>query len=149
MKANTTGIKVTGIKATVTKAKPKVDVPVLPIAAAKATGRHPTAARKVVGAAVSATVPKPARRSRTQVDVAPPLVPSHPVESPGTSKQARLVSLLRASSGATLEQMMALTGWQAHTVRGAISGVLRKRLGLNVVCDSGSGSGARCYRIAA
>ncbi len=58
-----------------------------------------------------------------------------------------MVSLLRASSGATLEQMMALTGWQAHTVRGAISGVLRKRLGLNVVCDSGSGSGSRCYRI--
>jgi hypothetical protein len=60
-----------------------------------------------------------------------------------------LVSLLRVSSGATLEQMMALTGWQAHTVRGAISGVLRKRLGLNVVCEGASGSGARCYRIVA
>ena len=41
---------------------------------------------------------------------------------------------------------MTLTGWQAHTVRGAISGVLRKRLGLNVVCDA-VGSEVRRYRI--
>ena len=152
MKADTTGSKVTGIKATVTKAKPKpkVEVPTLPMTAAKATGRHPTAARKVVRAAVSTPVPKPARRRGTKVTAAPPVAPSPPPESSaGTSKQARLVSMLRGSSGATLEQMMALTGWQAHTVRGAISGVLRKRLGLNVVCEGASGSGARCYRIVA
>ena len=91
------------------------------------------------------------RRGSAEVVAAPPapiarLLPVAPV---ALSKQARLISMLRASSGATLEQMMALTGWQAHTVRGAISGVLRKRLGLKVVCDSGSGSGARCYRIVA
>jgi hypothetical protein len=68
-----------------------------------------------------------------------------PLESAGTSKQARLISMLSASSGATLEQMMTLTGWQAHTVRGTISGVLRKRLGLNVVCTGSAGS--RSYRI--
>jgi len=56
--------------------------------------------------------------------------------------------MLNAASGATLEQMMTLTGWQAHTVRGAISGVLRKRLGLNVVCDA-AGSDVRRYRIVA
>ncbi len=151
MKADTTGSKVTGIKATVTKAKPKpkVEVPTLPMTAAKAIGRHPTAARKVVRAAVSTPVPKPARRSGTKVTASPPIVPSPPLESARTSKQARLISLMRASSGATLEQMMALTGWQAHTVRGAISGVLRKRLGLNVVCEAASGSGVRCYRIVA
>ena len=44
--------------------------------------------------------------------------------------------------------MIALTGWQAHTVRGTISGVLRKRLGLNVECATGD-SGARVYRIVA
>jgi hypothetical protein len=88
-------------------------------------------------------LPKPTRR-RTQVDVAPIVAPPA-VESSGTSKQARLISMLSASSGATLEQMMTLTGWQAHTVRGAISGVLRKRLGLNVVCSGSAGS--RSYRI--
>ena len=56
--------------------------------------------------------------------------------------------MLNATSGATLEQMMKLTGWQAHTVRGAISGVLRKRLGLNVVCDAAD-SEVRRYRIVA
>jgi hypothetical protein len=55
--------------------------------------------------------------------------------------------LLNATSGATLEQMMSLTGWQAHTVRGTISGVLRKRLGLNVVCDAANAADARRYRI--
>jgi hypothetical protein len=83
--------------------------------------------------------------TQTPASIALPL----PVEPVAASKQARLISLLRSASGATLEQMMALTGWQAHTVRGAISGVLRKRLGLNVVCDSTSesGAGSRCYRI--
>lgn len=57
--------------------------------------------------------------------------------------------MLNASSGATLEQMMSLTGWQAHTVRGTISGVLRKRLNLNVVCTPDPAGGARIYRVAA
>jgi len=39
--------------------------------------------------------------------------------------------------------MTALTGWQPHTVRGTISGVLRKRLRLNVILDPGT----RVYRI--
>ena len=90
------------------------------------------------------------RRRRVKAeDVAAPITLPMPVEPIAVSKQARLISMLLGSSGATLEQMMALTGWQAHTVRGAISGVLRKRLGLNVVCDSASESwaGSRCYRI--
>jgi hypothetical protein len=44
-------------------------------------------------------------------------------------------------------KMMAVTGWQAHTVRGTISGVLRKKLGLNVTCESSAKSGERVYRI--
>jgi len=49
------------------------------------------------------------------------------------------------SSGATLAQMMKLTGWQAHTVRGMLSGSLRKRLGLDV--GSQVEEGVRVYRI--
>ena len=64
------------------------------------------------------------------------------------SKQARLIALLQESTGATIEQMMMLTGWQAHTVRGTISAVLRKKLGLNVTSERPADSGARCYRIA-
>jgi hypothetical protein len=51
---------------------------------------------------------------------------------PGT-KLAALVMALRRPQGATSLQLMLATGWQPHTVRGAISGMLRKKLGLNVV----------------
>ena len=112
---------------------------------ANAIGSKITSTKKIDLPA--AVIPaKAVRRSRAKVDVALPIVPPTPAELVGTSKQARLISMLKASSGATLEQMMTLTGWQAHTVRGAISGVLRKRLGLNVVCDA-AGSEVRRYRI--
>lgn len=61
-----------------------------------------------------------------------------PVRS-GT-KLAAMVVALRRPQGATSLQLMLATGWQPHTVRGAISGMLRKKLGLNVVLahnDSG------------
>lgn len=67
--------------------------------------------------------------------------------SPGTSMQARLIALLKKECGATLDQMMTLTGWQAHTVRGTLSGVLRKRMGFNVNCTPTPNSGERIYRI--
>jgi hypothetical protein len=49
------------------------------------------------------------------------------------SKQSLLVAALKATGGCTIAEMIALTGWQAHSVRGVISGVLRKKLGFNVV----------------
>jgi len=47
-------------------------------------------------------------------------------------KQARLVELLRHAKGASIAEMVKATGWQAHSVRGAMSGVLKKRLGLTI-----------------
>ncbi len=64
---------------------------------------------------------------------------------PGT-KLAALVTALRRPQGATSLQLMLSTGWQPHTVRGAISGVLRKKLGLNVVLAHND-SGERVYRV--
>jgi len=63
---------------------------------------------------------------------------------PGT-KLAALVVALRRPQGATSLQLMLATGWQPHTVRGAISGMLRKKLGLNVVLAHND-SGERVYR---
>ena len=63
------------------------------------------------------------------------------------SKQSVLINLLSNSSGATLLQMVELTAWQAYSVWGIISGVLRKKQGLNVICDKVIGSDARLYRI--
>ncbi|MFZ5534129.1 MAG: DUF3489 domain-containing protein [Pseudomonadota bacterium] len=64
---------------------------------------------------------------------------------PGT-KLAALVVALRRPQGATNLQLMLATGWQPHSVRGAISGLLRKRLGLNVVLARNA-AGERVYRI--
>ena len=64
---------------------------------------------------------------------------------PGT-KLAALVMALRHPQGATSLQLMLDTGWQQHTVRGAISGMLRKKLGLNVVLAHNE-SGERVYRV--
>jgi predicted ArsR family transcriptional regulator len=48
------------------------------------------------------------------------------------TKQALLIELLKRPGGATVEQIAAATCWQHHTIRGAISGALRKKLGLTV-----------------
>ena len=58
-----------------------------------------------------------------------------PAEKPtprtGT-KQALMIEMLKRPEGATVEQIAAATGWQHHTIRGAISGALKKKLGLTV-----------------
>jgi len=64
---------------------------------------------------------------------------------PGT-KLAALVMALCRPQGATSLQLMLATGWQQHTVRGAISGMLRKKLGLNIALAHND-SGERVYRV--
>jgi Protein of unknown function (DUF3489) len=54
-----------------------------------------------------------------------------PTPRAGT-KQALMIDLLRRPEGATVEQIAEATGWQKHTIRGAISGALKKKLGLTV-----------------
>ncbi len=63
------------------------------------------------------------------------------------TKQALLISLLKRKKGATIEAIVAATGWQAHSVRGAISGTLKKKLGLAVTSER-VGGGSRVYQIA-
>lgn len=64
-----------------------------------------------------------------------------------STKLATIIDAMRNPDGATIAEMMAGTGWQAHTVRGAISGMVRKRLGYEVVAEKGA-DGLRAYRIA-
>jgi hypothetical protein len=54
-----------------------------------------------------------------------------PTPRAGT-KQAQMIELLKRPEGATVEQIAEATGWQHHTIRGAISGALKKKLGLTV-----------------
>ncbi len=64
------------------------------------------------------------------------------------TKQAILIELLKRPKGATIADMTAKTGWQAHSVRGAISGAFKKKLGLAVTSEPTEGRG-RIYRIVA
>ena len=63
------------------------------------------------------------------------------------SKQAEVIRMLQRPEGATIGQICATTGWQAHTVRGTFAGAFKKKLGLNIVSDKPKG-GERIYRIA-
>ena len=71
----------------------------------------------------------------------------HPQRQNGSSKQHVLVDLLTRTEGATIAQIVAATNWQAHSVRGVISGVLKKKLGLHIVSEKSKG-GERIYRVA-
>ncbi|PPB79378.1 uncharacterized protein DUF3489 [Albidovulum inexpectatum] len=62
------------------------------------------------------------------------------------TKQARLIEMLRADGGATIDEIVAATGWQSHTVRGAMSGALKKRLGLRITSEKIDGRG-RVYSL--
>ncbi|ODN68457.1 hypothetical protein A6302_04237 [Methylobrevis pamukkalensis] len=56
--------------------------------------------------------------------------------------------MLRAPDGATIEEIMAATGWQSHTVRGAVAGALKKKLGLEVTSEKVENRG-RVYKLPA
>ncbi len=62
------------------------------------------------------------------------------------TKLACLISLLSRAEGATIADLTKAIGWQAHSIRGAISGTLKKKLGLTVTSESIEKRG-RVYRI--
>ena len=64
---------------------------------------------------------------------------------PGT-KQSLLIDLLTRKTGATIAEAVAATGWQPHSIRGAISGALKKKLGLAIASETVENRG-RVYRI--
>ena len=87
---------------------------------------------------------KGSKRSHEGVVKAPAIRPAEGVR-PGT-KQAKLIGLLSRGAGATIEQLAKALDWQKHTVRGAISGALKKKLGLKVVTQKNAAE-VLVYRI--
>lgn len=80
-----------------------------------------------------------------------PKKPKRPTASktPRTgTKQVQLIRMLEAKGGANINEIVAATGWQVHTARGAISGVLKKKLGLDVTSEKNVNRG-RVYKIRA
>ena len=69
-----------------------------------------------------------------------------PTRTRANSKQAQLIEMLRRPQGATIDEIVSKFEWQAHTVRGALAGALKKRLGLTVQSKKVEGRG-RVYQI--
>jgi len=96
---------------------------------------------------------KGARKSRASAEatvVAAPRAISaakrkNALQSTRETKLAGLVTMLREKRGASLDRLMKATGWRKHSVRGAISGAVKKKLGLKVVSEKTDGG--RIYRI--
>ena len=63
------------------------------------------------------------------------------------TKQQLLIAMLKRPEGATVPEVVAATGWQPHTVRGAIAGALKKKLGLKITSEKVEERG-RVYRVA-
>ena len=69
-----------------------------------------------------------------------------PVAIRAGTKQAQIIAMLQRPEGATVAEIVAATSWQAHTARGAISGALKKKLGLPITAEKVEGRGM-VYRI--
>ena len=94
---------------------------------------------------VAPSVAKPTRKASL-----PKKTPTDAPKSKATregSKTDTIISLLQRPSGASLKEIMEATSWQAHSVRGFVSGTLTKKMGLTVVSEKGE-NGERTYSIA-
>ena len=87
--------------------------------------------------------PKPDAATEAPTETAPAPTARKPREG---TKQAQLIAMLRTPEGATIDEIVAATGWQPHTVRGAIAGALKKKLGLEVTSEKVEGRG-RVYKL--
>ena len=89
----------------------------------------------------------PTEEAATDTPTEPAAAPKARTPREGT-KQATLIAMLRTPDGATNEEIMAATGWQSHTVRGAMAGALKKKLGLEVTSEKVEDRG-RVYKLPA
>ena len=105
------------------------------------------AAGAPTGAKEAAVEPTPKRGGRPRKAAPTGADVAHARKTRGGTKQEQLIAMLRRKEGATIAQIVAATGWQPHTVRGAFAGALKKKLGLAVTSEKAEG-GERVYRIA-
>ena len=70
-----------------------------------------------------------------------------PAARPKSTKQSQVLALLRRQNGASIDEMVAATDWQPHSVRGFLTAAVKKRLGINVISEKGT-DGVRRYFVA-
>jgi len=88
---------------------------------------------------------KPARSPRQQRNSEKPPKATIQLRTRSGTKQSTAIEMLRSPNGANIDALMNATGWQKHSVRGFLAGVVRKRLKLNL--DSTIVEGIRVYRV--
>ena len=99
------------------------------------------------GKAALSAEPGPTEPSEKNTPPEPALEPNAAAKTTPSGKLGALVALLRRPQGASLSELVEATGWQTHSVRGAMSGSLKKKLGLNITSEKTDAG--RVYRIAA
>ena len=83
-----------------------------------------------------------ARKAKAKAEPAPyDTDTAKPVAIRAGTKQAQIIAMLQRPEGATIAEMVQATGWLAHTVRGSISGAIKKKLGLPVNAEKVEGRG--------
>jgi hypothetical protein len=110
----------------------------------KTTKKRPAKPHKKATVGVQARHVAP-KKERAQKVATPPVETPVPPTKEG-SKSAKIVELLNRPGGATLKDLMEATNWQAHSVRGFLSGTLRKKMKLAVTSQKGA-DGERNYAI--
>ena len=99
------------------------------------------------GTASTGTKPAPAPRKKKNRDGGKKRKPAKAPRATRTdTKQAQLIAMLERAKGASIEEIAEALDWQHHTVRGAIAGALKKKLGLGVTSEKDERRG-RIYRI--
>ena len=122
--------------ATATSKKPK------PNKKARVAPRRADVAPAKAKSTRKATPDKKAPKRRTKSEVAKPKAARN------GSKTTKIFDLLKRSGGATSKELMKATGWLPHSVRGFLSGTVRKKMGLTVTSAKGQ-DGARTYSVEA
>ena len=90
-------------------------------------------------------LPKSTAPRATTAKPPQPAMPEPEKRNEAGSKQARVIEMLQSPTGMTIAAMMKETGWQQHSVRGFLAGVVRKKLKLKL--DSKKIDGSRVYRV--
>jgi hypothetical protein len=97
-------------------------------------------------AALDASADKAMARKATTKGKAMPASATEPNVAAGQTKAATVMTMLRAEEGTTLEAIQKATGWQAHSVRGFLSGTVRKKKEIALTSERGE-DGIRRYHI--
>lgn len=93
-----------------------------------------------------APVVEPAAAIAPEAIVETPVAPAPVHRTRENSKQAAIIAMLKRAEGATIGQIVEVTGWQQHTVRGTFAGAFKKKLGLTITSDKAERQ-QRVYRI--